>query len=106
MQIPTAAAAAAAPSAPASTWFNLAASRDDAFTKVGDALATVQGVTISSKAQLLGVYDVSYGGANFLVRVAAQGNGSNVSAVDPRGLPATGDAPTKLIAALKAKLGG
>ena len=31
--------------------------------------------------------------------------GAYVSAVDPRGLPATGDAPTKLIAALKAGLG-
>jgi len=35
--------------------------------------------------------------------VAVNG-GSYVSAVDPRGLPATAEAPVKLIAALKAKL--
>lgn len=106
MQIPAAPAAASAPSAPATTWFNVAAGRDETFAKVGEALATVSGVTVASKAQLLGVYDVSYEGTNFLVRVVAQGEGSYVSAVDPRGLPASGEAPTKLIAALKAKLGG
>jgi hypothetical protein len=54
---------------------------------------------------LLGSYDVNYEGSNFLVRVVAVEAGSYVSAVDPRGLPATGSAP-KLMAALKAKLGG
>jgi 3-dehydroquinate synthetase len=29
-----------------------------------------------------------------------------VSAVDPRGMPATGEAPTTLIATLKAAMGG
>ena len=55
---------------------------------------------------MLGTYDVSYEGASFLVRVSAVDAGAYVSAVDPRGLPATGAAPTKLLAALKAKLGG
>ncbi|MFT3762000.1 MAG: hypothetical protein QM761_05165 [Pseudoxanthomonas sp.] len=108
MQIPQAqpAAASAAPSAPAGTWFNVAAERDAAFKQVGDALAATPGVTIASKAELLGAYDVSYEGVNFLVRVVARDSGSAVSAVDPRGLPATGEAPVKLIAALKQKLGG
>ena len=91
MQIPAAAAPAASPSAPASTWFNVAGS---------------PGVTVSSKAQLLGVYDVSYEGVNFLVRVVAKDAGSYISAVDPRGLPASGEAPVKLVAQLKEKLGG
>jgi uncharacterized lipoprotein len=109
MQIPPAASAqpqAAAPSAPANTWFDVAGDRDSTFARLGDALAAVPGVTVSSKAQLLGAYDVSYEGANFLVRVAAKGAGSSVSAVDPRGLPATSDAALKLVAALKEKLGG
>ena len=73
---------------------------------VGEVLGATEGVAIASRAQLLGTYDVSYEGASFLVRVSAVDAGAYVSAVDPRGLPATGAAPTKLLAALKAKLGG
>ena len=49
---------------------------------------------------------MSYEGASFLVRVSAVDAGAYVSAVDPRGLPATNPAAVKLLAALKAKLGG
>jgi hypothetical protein len=42
--------------------------------------------------------------AKFLVRVTKAGDGSYVSAVDPRGLPPSGDAAGKLIAALKAAI--
>jgi len=87
------------------TGFNVAGPRDEVFAKVGEALAGVEGLTIASRAQLLGSYDVAYEGSNFLVRVVAVEAGTYVSAVDPRGLPAAGSAP-KLIAALKAKLGG
>lgn len=91
--------------ATSATGFNVAGTREDVFAKVGDALAGVEGLTIASKAQLLGSYDVNYEGSNFLVRVVGVEAGAYVSAVDPRGLPAAGSAP-KLIAALKAKLGG
>ena len=86
--------------------FTVGGSREEAFTRVGEALSGIEGVAIASRAQLLGTYDVSYEGASFLVRVSAVDAGAYVSAVDPRGLPATGAAPTKLLAALKAKLGG
>lgn len=86
--------------------FTTAGTRDEVFNKVGEALAAIAGVNIASRAQLLGAYDVNYGGSNFLVRVSAAEAGAYVSAVDPRGLPATGEAPAKLIAALKASLGG
>jgi hypothetical protein len=69
-------------------------------------LAKIEGVDVASRAQLLGAFDVNYGGSNFLVRVSAVEAGTYVSAVDPRGMPASGDAPAKLIAALKAALGG
>jgi uncharacterized lipoprotein len=91
--------------AASATGFNVAGPRDEVFAKVGDALAGVEGLTIASRAQLLGSYDVAYEGSNFLVRVVAVEAGTYVSAVDPRGLPAAGSAP-KLMAALKAKLGG
>jgi len=98
--------APAAPAAGTGVGFSSAGSRDEVFTKVGDALAKIEGVTIASRAQLLGAYDVNYQGSNFLVRVSASDAGAYVSAVDPRGLPASGDAPTQLIASLKAALGG
>jgi len=88
------------------TGFTVAGDRDDIFNKVGTALAATEGVAIASKAQVLGTYDVSYAGSNFLVRVTKVDAGVYVSAVDPRGLPATGDAATKLIAALKTAIGG
>ncbi|WP_242106866.1 hypothetical protein [Luteimonas aquatica] len=98
----------AAPVGPASSasGFTVQGERDAVFAKVGDALAATTGVVIASKAQILGTYDVDYEGSKFLVRVTKVDAGVYVSAVDPRGLPASGEAPTKLIAALKGALGG
>jgi hypothetical protein len=87
------------------TGFNVAAARDDVFARIGVALGGIDGVTIANQSQLLGTYDVSYEGGSFLVRAVAVEAGTYVSAIDPRGLPAAGSAP-KLIAELKAKLGG
>ena len=107
MQVPNVGPAASAGAAtPAAGGFTVAGGRDDAFNRVGEALAGIEGATIASRAQLLGTYDVSYEGASFLVRVSAVDAGAYVSAVDPRGLPATSPAAVKLLAALKAKLGG
>ena len=80
--------------------------RDEVFAKVGDALGAIEGLTIASRAQLLGAYDVNYREQNFLVRVTAVEAGVYVSAVDPRGLPAAGEGPAAVIAALKTALGG
>ena len=88
------------------TGFTVAGDRDDIFNKVGTALAATEGVTIASKAQLLGTYDVSYQGANFLVRITKVDSGVYVSAVDPRGMPASSAPATALVAALKTALGG
>ena len=96
-----------APSAsvPNNTGFTVAGDRDAVFAKVGDALAATEGVSIASKAQILGTYDIDYMGSKFLVRVTKAGDGAYVSAVDPRGLPPTGEAPVKLIGAVKSALG-
>lgn len=96
---------AAASAAASSGGFNVALPADQAFARVGELLAGVEGLEIASKAQLLGAYDVGYMGANFLVRVTAVEGGSYISAVDPRGVPATGEGPANLMAALKASLG-
>lgn len=86
--------------------FNVALPRDQAYTRVGQALDGIEGLQVASRAQLLGAYDVSYLGSNFLVRVTPVDAGTYVSAVDPRGLPTDGEGPTTLMAALKAALGG
>ena len=86
--------------------FTVPGERDDIFNKVGDALGKVEGLTVASRAQLLGTYDVNYAGSDFLVRVTKVDACVYISAVDPRGLPATGEAPVKLMEALKAALGG
>ena len=114
MKLPATASgqAAAAPAAAPATagaatpiGFTVPGEREDIFNKVGEALATVEGLTIASRAQLLGAYDVAYEGSDFLVRVSTVEAGVYISVVDPRGLPAAGAAPGKVIAALKAKLG-
>ena len=75
------------------------------FARVGQVLDATNGVTVTSRAQIVGTYDVQYGGSQFLVRVAAaQDGGTFVSAVDPRGQAATGEAPTRLLALLQAGL--
>lgn len=97
---------ASAQAANTASGFTVRGERDDVFAKVGTILAGTQGLTIASKAQLLGTYDVAYQGSNFLVRITKVDSGVYVSAVDPRGMPATNDAATQLIAAIKAGLGG
>ena len=86
--------------------FPVAGERDAVFNRVGEVLARTEGLTVVNRAQLLGTFDVDYGDTKFLVRVTKTDSGSYVSAVDPRGLPAAGDPPARLIAALKAALGG
>lgn len=97
-------ASSAAKPAIAALGFSASGERDAVFAKVGDALAAIPDVKIASKAQILGTYDVDYMDAKFLVRVTKAGDGSYVSAVDPRGLPPSGDAAGKLIATLKAAI--
>jgi uncharacterized lipoprotein len=97
------AAPGAAPAASPSG-FTVPGARDQVFAQVGTALQGVEGLTIASSAQLLGTYDVSYQGSTFLVRVVAVEGGSYVSAVDPRGLPASNEAPLKVIEALRSEL--
>lgn len=94
------------PAAANNTGFTVQGERDAVFDRIGEVLATTEGVTIASKAQILGTYDVDYEGSKFLLRVTKVGEGAYVSAVDPRGLPASGEGPAKLVSSLKAALGG
>ncbi len=86
--------------------FTTTGTRDEVFSKVEAALAGIEGVQVTSRAIGLGVFDVNYQGSNFLVRVGEVGSAIQVSAVDPRGLPASGGAPTQLIKALESAITG
>ena len=97
--------APAATAAAGETGFNVAGDRDAVFERVGEVIASTPGATVVSKAQILGTYDVDFEGAKFLVRVTRVDAGAYVSAVDPRGLPAAGEAPRKLMLALRNALG-
>jgi uncharacterized lipoprotein len=92
--------------AASATGFTVAMERDVVFARVGEVLAGTAGATVVSKAEILGTYDVDYEGSKFLVRVTRVDGGTYVSAVDPRGLPAAGEAPTRLVASLRSALGG
>lgn len=105
MQVPTLASQSRGQAAAAqANGFAVAGGKDEVFDKVGTALEEVDGVAIDSRAKLLGAYDVSFAGEKFLVRVASSDAGSFVSAVDARGVAATGPAPKRLIAELKSQL--
>lgn len=95
-----------APMATGSVGFTVPGSRDAVFERVGEELGKVPGVVVVSRAQLLGAYDVTYGDASFLVRIAGGENGSTVTAVDPRGVPVTAEPATRLLTQLKTTLGG
>jgi uncharacterized lipoprotein len=86
--------------------FAVSGERDEVYARVGEVLAATQGLTVVNRAQLLGTYDVDYGDQKFLVRVTKTDNGAYVAAVDARGLPATGEPPQRLIAALRTALSG
>ena len=66
----------------------------------------IPGLTIATKAPLLGSYDVSYEGSDFLVRLVQDGDNVRITTVDPRGVAANGPAQLKLLGALKTALGG
>lgn len=84
--------------------FTVPAARDEVFARVEPILDGLDGVTVVSKAQLLGTYDVDAGDSKFLVRVTQTDAGTHVSAVDPRGVAATGDDAVRVIEALRAGL--
>ena len=86
------------------TGFAVAGERDAVFAKLGEVLAATNGVRIASKAEILGTYDVDYLDSKFLVRVTKTGDKLYVAAVDPRGLPPSGEAAGKLITLLKAAI--
>ena len=81
------------PDAPENTW-----------TRIGAALATIEGVTVIGQAQALGTYDVSYQGQNFLIRVENTAGQSRVSAISAAGHVLRAGPGSGLLDLLRARL--
>ncbi len=80
------------------------ADSEKVYARVGEVLGGIGGLTIANRAPLLGAYDVSYQGGNFLVRVAKTASGTAISAIDPRGQFAQGEGPATVITRLRQAL--
>lgn len=106
MQVPTVGNAPRSASGPITgAAFTIADAADSAWRRLGLALERLEGVSIESRAQLLGVYNVRFDGESFLVKVAADGEASRVSAVSAEGQELTTGAAGKLLALLRERLG-
>jgi uncharacterized lipoprotein len=106
MQIPQATTPRAAAAAPVTGQsFIIADAPESAWRRLGLALDRIEGVTINERAESQSVYDVSYEGESFLVKVAADGDASRISAVDQAGQDVRTGAAGRLLALLKQRLG-
>jgi uncharacterized lipoprotein len=77
---------------------------ENTWTRIGTALATIEGVSIVGQAQTLGTYDVAYQGQNFLIRVENTAGQSRVSAISPSGIVLRAGPGSGLLEELKARL--
>lgn len=102
MQIP---AVAGSPAPTTGRSFVIGDAADSAWRRLGLALERIDGVTIDSRAELLAVYNVTYQGTSFLVKVSAEGESSRISTVSAEGRELTTGAAGLLLARLKERLG-
>ena len=86
------------------TDLNLAGSASDLYPRIGTILEGIEGVTINGRAEALGSYDVSYQGADFLIRVQDSNGGSRLMALSADGRFLTGGPAAALMSQIKAKL--
>ncbi len=109
LQIPPATAGAATPGEAPPAAFGAASSfevndtAENAFRRVGLALARIDGAT-STPVAALNSYEVAFRGESFLVRLGARGESVRVDAITPEGTPVTGGAAGELLGLLQARL--
>jgi uncharacterized lipoprotein len=84
--------------------FEIADSGESAWRRLGLALERIEGVTIDDRAQLLSVYNVTFGGESFLVKLAPAGEASRITTVSKDGKELTTGAAGRLLALLKPRL--
>lgn len=107
--IPAAAAGAPTPGeAPPSavgpaTAFEISDTAENAFHRVGLALARIEGATATPVAALSS-YEVGFRGETFLVRLAARADAVRIDAISPEGAALTGGGAGELLGLLQARL--
>jgi uncharacterized lipoprotein len=84
--------------------FVIADTPENVWTRLGAALASVEGVTVTGSAQSLGSYDVAYQGQTFLLRVENTAGQSRVSAISPSGVVLRAGPAAILLEQLRTKL--
>lgn len=84
--------------------FEIADSGASAWRRLGLALERIDGVTIDDRAELLSVYNVTFGGESFLVKLAPSGSSSRISTVSRDGAELTTGAAGRLLALLRHRL--
>lgn len=104
LRIPGGASTSAAVAAPAQA-FTLADTPTSAFGRVGIALDRIEGVSISERSQLLGVYTVAYEGETFLIRVSPEGQGARIAAASTDGREINSGPGARLLGLLRQRLG-
>ena len=110
MQVPATAAApggtvAARPAALPSQAFVVADAPESVWRRLGLALQRVEGVTVGESSQMLSVYNVTFEGESFLVRIAPEGEGTRIAAVSSSGSEINSGAGAKLLGLLRQRLG-
>jgi uncharacterized lipoprotein len=103
-QLPLPASASLGASAQAPAGFVIAESPEGLWPRLGVALQSIDGVSITGSAQSLGSYDVSYGGQSFLVRIENTAGQSRVSAISPSGQVLRAGPASVLLDMVKGKL--
>ena len=79
---------------PAGTW-----------ARIGSALAHIDGVAITQRAQVLSSYEVRYKGATFLLRASTEGTASRVIAIGTDGQVTHSAEANELLGLLHARIG-
>jgi uncharacterized lipoprotein len=85
--------------------FVLADTLDSAWRRVGLALDRMDGVTVGTRSEALGTTEVAYKGQTFLIRLRAQANTTEISAVSTDGRSLAGGPAAELLSLLKTRLG-
>lgn len=105
MTVPAVAGTAGAAAAPATgAPFTLGDDLAGAWRRVGLALDRIEGVTVGERAEVLNVYNVTFEGESFLIKLAAEGEGTRVSAVSQDGSELASGAAGKLLTQLRMRL--
>ena len=103
-QLPLPAEGGTGSAAPSAIGFVVADSVENVWTRLGPALAGIEGVTINGQAESLRSVDVSFQGQSFLVRLENTAGQTRVSALSPSGQVLRAGPASILLDQLRSKL--